>query len=76
MLCYFSDVTKLLLYTAQACHELVPPDVSLIRLSIDIYVILNTVCYKNKSKTKIIYISHCCLFITTYYYKNVSNEVK
>lgn len=51
MLCYFSDVTKLLLYTAQACHELVPPDVSVIHLSIAIYVILNTVV-KTSQKQK------------------------
>lgn len=50
MLCYFSDVTKLLLYTAQACHELVPPDVSRIHLSIAIYVMLNTGIKSQKQK--------------------------
>lgn len=52
---YFSDVTKLLLYTAQACHELVPPDVSLIHLSIAIYVILNTVIKTSQKQKKFIF---------------------
>jgi hypothetical protein len=38
---FFSEVTKLLLYAAQSSHELVPPDVSLMKVDVSLLHVFN-----------------------------------